>query len=52
MAATRFILHAQKQGKTPAVSLTERVAYILNPAKTDGGRLVSAHGCDPRHRRR
>jgi len=23
------------------------VAYILNPTKTDGGRLVSAHGCDP-----
>ena len=28
--------------------MTERAApAILNPAKTDGGRLVSAHGCDP-----
>lgn len=47
MAATRFISMHKSKGKTPAVSLTERVAYILNPAKTDGGRLVSAHGCDP-----
>ena len=47
MAATRFISMHQNKGKTPAASLIERVAYILNPAKTDGGRLVSAHGCDP-----
>lgn len=47
MAATRFISMHQNNGKTPAASLIERVAYILNPAKTDGGRLVSAHGCDP-----
>ena len=37
----------KSMGKTPAVSLSGRVAYILNPTKTDGGRLVSAHGCDP-----
>lgn len=47
MAATRFISMHKSKGKTPAVSLFERVAYILNPTKTDGGRLVSAHGCDP-----
>lgn len=47
MAATRFISMHQNKGKTPAASLIERVAYILNPAKTDGGRLVSANGCDP-----
>ena len=47
MAATRFISMHQNKGKTPAASLIERVAYILNPDKTDGGRLVSAHGCDP-----
>lgn len=47
MAATRFISMHKSKGKTPAVSLSERVAYILNPTKTDGGRLVSAHGCDP-----
>ena len=47
MAATRFLSMHKSKGKTPAVSLSERVAYILNPTKTDGGRLVSAHGCDP-----
>ena len=47
MAATRFISMHKSKGKTPAVSLSERVAYILNPTKTDGGRLVSAHGCGP-----
>lgn len=47
MAATRFISMHKSKGKTPAVSLSERVAYILNPTKTDGGRLVSTHGCDP-----
>ena len=47
MAATRFISMHKSKGKTTAVSLSERVAYILNPTKTDGGRLVSAHGCDP-----
>ena len=47
MAATRFISMHKSKGKPPAVSLSERVAYILNPTKTDGGRLVSAHGCDP-----
>ena len=47
MAATRFISMHKSKGKTPAVSLSERVAYILNPTKTDGGRLVSAHGCAP-----
>lgn len=47
MAATRFISMHKSKGKTPAASLSERVAYILNPTKTDGGRLISAHGCDP-----
>ena len=47
MAATRFISMHTGKGKTPAVSLTERIDYILNPAKTDGGKWVSCHGCDP-----
>ena len=47
MAATRFLSMHKSKGKTPAVSLSQREAYILNPTKTDGGRLVSAHGCDP-----
>lgn len=47
MAATRFISMHTNKGKTPAASLTERVDYILNPAKTDGGKWVSSYGCDP-----
>lgn len=47
MAATRFISMHTGKGKTPAVSLTERIDYILNPAKTDGGLWVSSYKCDP-----
>ena len=47
MAATRFISMHTGKGKTPAVSLTERIDYILNPAKTDGGQWVSSYKCDP-----
>ena len=47
MAATRFISMHTGKGKTPAVSLTERIDYILNPAKTDGGKWVSSYQCAP-----
>lgn len=47
MAATRFISMHTGKGKTAAVSLTERIDYILNPAKTDGGKWVSSYKCDP-----
>lgn len=47
MAATRFISMHTGKDKTPAASLSERIEYILNPAKTDGGKWVSCHGCDP-----
>lgn len=47
MAATRLISMHTGKGKTPAVSLTERIDYILNPAKTDGGQWVSSYKCDP-----
>lgn len=47
MAATRIISMHTGKGKSPAVSLTERIDYILNPAKTDGGRWVTSCGCDP-----
>lgn len=47
MAATRLISMHTGKGKTPALSLTERIDYILNPAKTDGGKWVSTYECDP-----
>lgn len=47
MAATRFISMHTGKGKTPVISLTERIDYILNPAKTDGGKWVSSYECDP-----
>lgn len=47
MAATRLISMHTGKGKTPAISLTERIDYIVNPAKTDGGKWVSAYECDP-----
>lgn len=47
MAATRFISMHTGKGKTPAESLTERIDYILNPVKTDGGLWVSSYKCDP-----
>ena len=47
MAATHFISMHTGKGKTPAVSLTERIDYILNSAKTDGGQWVSSYKCAP-----
>ena len=47
MAATRLISMHTGKGKTPALSLTERIDYILNPAKTDGGKWVNTYECDP-----
>lgn len=47
MAATRLIsLHLNK-GKTLAQCLAERTDYSQNPEKTEGGKWVSAHECDP-----
>ena len=39
-------MHANK-GKSIVHSLKDRIDYILNPVKTDGGRLVSSFGCSP-----
>lgn len=47
MAATRFMSMHTGKGKTAAVSLTERIDYILNPTKTDSGQWVSSYKCDP-----
>lgn len=47
MATTNIIsIHAGK-GKTAHQSLKERLDYIMNPEKTDGGLLISSHACFP-----
>lgn len=47
MAATRLIpLHVNK-GKTVARCLSDRVDYSQNPEKTEDGKYVSSHGCNP-----
>ena len=47
MAATRQIAMHVNKGKTAAQCLKERIGYCLNPNKTENGRWVSAHACDP-----
>ena len=48
MAATALIpLHINK-GKSIAKTLSLRTGYAKNPDKTEGGRLVTSFGCDPR----
>jgi len=37
-------IHVNK-GKIAAQCIGERLDYIMNPDKTDGGRWVSSHGC-------
>lgn len=45
MATTRIMSIHIGKGKTAAQSLKERIAYILNPLKTEAGHFVSAYGC-------
>lgn len=47
MAATRFISMHKSKGKTPAVSLSERVAYILNPTKTTAAGWLAPTAATP-----
>ena len=47
MATTRLIPMHINKGKTIAQCLTDRTDYSKNPAKTNGGELVSAYECDP-----
>ena len=45
MATTRIMsLHINK-GKTAGHCLKERLDYITNPDKTDGGALISSYAC-------
>lgn len=47
MATTAIIpLHINK-GKTAGKCIKERLDYIMNPGKTQGGTLVSSHACAP-----
>ena len=47
MATTRIMpIHINK-GKTPRQCITERLDYIMNPEKTDGGILISSYACSP-----
>ena len=39
-------MHARKR-QTVAKCIELKIGYAINPEKTDGGRLVSAYGCDP-----
>lgn len=48
MAATRIMSIHISKGKTATQCLKERIAYILNPKKTEEGHFVSSYECDPR----
>ena len=47
MAATRLIAMHINKGKTARQCITERLDYIMNPNKTDGGILISSYACEP-----
>ena len=47
MAATRIMSIHINKGKTARQCIGERLAYIMNPKKTDGGILVSTYACSP-----
>lgn len=47
MATTRLIpMHASTK-HPPSQTIHDRIAYAVNPAKTDHGQWVIAYGCDP-----
>lgn len=47
MATTRLIpMHASTKHPPPQ-TIHDRIAYAVNPAKTDHGQWVFAYGCDP-----
>jgi hypothetical protein len=47
MAATRIMSIHINKGKTARQCITERLDYIMNPEKTDGGVLISSYACEP-----
>ena len=47
MATTTIMsVHVNKE-KTPKQCVAAQLNYIMNPAKTDGGALISSHACMP-----
>ena len=47
MAATCIISIHINKGKNARQCIGERLDYIMNPEKTDGGLLISSHTCSP-----
>ena len=47
MVATRIMSIHINKGKTARQCIGERLDYIMNPKKTDGGILVSTYACSP-----
>ena len=47
MATTTIIPVHVNKGKTPKQCVAAQLNYIMNPAKTDGGALISSHACMP-----
>ena len=47
MAATRIMSIHINKGKTAKQCIGERLDYIMNPKKTDGGILVLTYACSP-----
>ena len=47
MATTRIMSMHINKGKTISQCLKERVEYIKNPDKTEGGELISSYACSP-----
>ena len=47
MATTRIMSIHINKGKTARQCITERLDYIMNPDKTDGGILISSYACEP-----
>ena len=47
MATTTIMSVHVNKGKTPKQCVAAQLNYIMNPAKTDGGALISSHACMP-----
>ena len=47
MATTTIMSVHVNKGKTPKQCISAQLNYIMNPAKTDGGKLISSHACMP-----
>ena len=48
MATTRIMpLHVGK-GRTESRAISDIIAYVANPKKTDNGRLITGYACDSR----